>query len=142
MRPTLRLAPLAALAAVLLTGGLSASHAANCELPLKAHYSCSATFSDGGSSEYCIHTNAVIPGDGQFVLDEDQSRRFFCTCEAKGKAPGVRFGASTQRFFCRGDSVALAGKVTGSKLAGQGYDTSLGSGLRSMFTCRAVAACP
>jgi hypothetical protein len=141
VRTLLRLAPLATLAAIMIAGSPSASRAASCETPLKAHYRCSGTFDDGSSAEYCIHAYTVAPGDGAFIVDEDYNR-YYCTCEARGKAPSVRFGASTGKFFCSGgDGVALIGKASGSKLTGQGYATMFAPGVRSSFTCRADDTC-
>lgn len=141
MRTTLRRAPLAAVAAVLLTGSLSAAHA-NCELPLKARYKCTATYSDGGSSDYCLRPDVFTPGDGRFALIEEGGNAFYCSCDAKGRAPNVSFGASSQGFFCSGNYVAAAGKVRGSRITGQGYDTGVQDGIRSTFTCQAVDTCP
>ena len=138
MRPTLRLAPLAALAFLITTGSPSASQAGNCELQLKKHYKCSATYSDGGSSEYCLRAEASI-GGGLFALAEPSGGYFSCTCGPRGRAPNVEFGGAARDFVCGRDEIALAGKVTGSKLTGYGFDTS---GMRSTFTCRAVDTCP
>jgi len=142
MLRTLRIAPLAALAALLLTGNLSASHAASCESTLKARYACSASFDDGGSAEYCLSLDAGVPGDGKFVLYEAGSPTFYCTCQAKGKVPNPRFGSSSRDFFCASDYIALAGKTSSTRITGHGYGVAIFPGLRSSFTCRAVASCP
>ena len=141
MRTLLRALRLAALAAAAITATASSSYAATCETPLDAQYQCSGTYSDGSSGTYCIHAYVVAPGDGEFILDEDGVGRFYCTCEARGKAPNVRFGASTGSFFCSGDSVALIGKASGTRIVGQGYAAAFAPGTRSSFTCRAVDTC-
>ena len=137
MRTILRLAPLALLA-LLTTTGLSTAHAANCERSLKANYKCSATYSDGGSSEYCLRAEAGI-GGGLFALAEPSGGFFSCTCGPRGKAPDVQFGGAGRDFVCGRDEISLAGKVTGSRLTGYGFAPS---GLRSTFSCRAVETCP
>lgn len=142
MRTTLRTASLATLIATLLVGSLSSAHATSCEVPLKGRYKCSGTYSDGGTSEYCIRTDVITPGDGQFALYEENAATYLCTCDGKGRAPNVKFGGSSRDFFCGSGSVILSGKVSGSRLSGYGYNTSLGSGLRSAFTCQPVATCP
>lgn len=137
MRTRLHLATLAALAFLATTGSLSAAHAGNCERSLKAHYKCTATYSDGGSSEYCLRAETGI-GGGIFALAEPSGGFFSCTCGPRGRAPEVQFGGATRDFVCDRDDVVLAGKVTGSKLTGYGF----ASGMRSSFTCRAVETCP
>jgi hypothetical protein len=94
MRTTLRLVPLAALAFLITTGSLSASHASNCELRLKAHYKCSATFDDGGSSEYCLQAQAGI-GGGLFTLAEQSGG--FSSAPADPGARRPTFSSATQR---------------------------------------------
>jgi hypothetical protein len=89
-----------------------------------------------------LHLDAGIPGDGRFTLYEMGVLNFYCTCEARGKAPNVRFGASSHDFFCASEFIALSGKVAGSKISGHGYSVSLHPGVQSSFTCRAVATCP
>jgi hypothetical protein len=138
MRTTLRLAPLATLAFLIAAGSLSASHAANCDRQLQKNYKCSASYSDGGSSEYCLRSEADI-GGGLFALAEPSGGFFECTCGPRGKAPNVEFGGASRDFVCGRDGIVLAGKVTGSKLTGFGFGTS---GPRSTFTCRAVDTCP
>lgn len=134
---------IAALTALMLTAHLPA-YAANCEAPLRARYKCSGTFSDGQSGEYCIRTDVIVPGDGQFVLIEEEARRYFCTCQAKGKAPDVQFGAASRDFFCGADGAetSLAARVAGPRITGHGYNFDLSSGIRSAFTCQAVETCP
>lgn len=118
--------------------GFSAAHAANCERALKTHYECSATFSGGGSSEYCLRAEAGI-GSGLFALAEPSGGFFFCTCAPRGAAPNVEFGGAARDFVCSRDEIALSGKVTGSKIKGFGFFDA--SGMRSTFTCRAVDPC-
>jgi len=142
MRTTLRIAPLAALAVLLVTGNLSTAYAASCEAALKPHYKCTATFDTGDTADYCLSGYTDAPGDGKFALYEFGGSSFYCTCEAKGKAPGVRFGTSSRDFFCASGAIALAGKVSTTRLTGQGYSVGLYPGLRSSFTCQAVASCP
>mgnify|MGYP001429685596 CR=1 FL=1 len=145
MRPALRIAPVAALFALVTAGNPPAAHAGNCELALKPLYKCSASYSDGGSSEYCLRTDVRAPGDGQFLLVEDGGLAFSCTCEAKGRAPSIKFGASSRDFFCGGSEYqTLAGKVSATRISGQGFDitTSNSTLFRSIFTCQTVATCP
>lgn len=137
-----RVTLLAALAALTTTASPVASYAASCEAALKPRYKCTATYDGGGSAEYCLDLDAVIPGDGRFYLYESGGAGFYCTCEAKGKVPNVRFGTSSRDFFCGSDSIALTGKMSATRITGQGYNVSLSSGLRSSFTCQAVATCP
>lgn len=141
MRTKLRIGPVAALATLLVTGSLSASHAASCETALKARYKCTASFDIGGSAEYCLSLDAGVPGDGKFALYEAGSPNFYCTCEAKGKVANPRFGASRD-FVCTSDYVALTGKTSTTRITGQGYSVSVFPGLRSSFTCQAVSVCP
>lgn len=142
MRIILRIAPLAALAALLVTGDLCAAHAASCEAALQPRYKCTATFDDGGSSEYCLSGYTDARGDGQFALYELGGSSFYCTCAAKGKAPNVRFGISTRDFFCGSNATALSGRLSSTRITGQGYSIDQYPGLRSSFTCQAVATCP
>jgi hypothetical protein len=137
-----RLTNLAALAALLVGAVPSASFAASCETALKPYYSCTATFDSGDTATYCLTGYTDLPGDGQFALYEGGGSSFYCTCEAKGKAPGVRFGTSSRDFFCASDSIAVAGKMSPTRITAQGYSVDLYPGLRSSFTCQAVAACP
>lgn len=137
MRTTIRLAPLAALAFLIAAGSFSTSHAASCDRQLERHYKCSATYSDGGSSEYCLRAEAGI-GGGVFALFEPSGGFFSCSCGPRGRAPSVEFGGAARDFACRRDEIVLAGKVTGSKITGYG----LTPGVRSTFTCRAVDTCP
>jgi hypothetical protein len=132
----------AAVTALLLAATSTLARAATCELRLKSLYECSGTYSDGTSGNYCIHLDVGIPGDGKFALYEAGVPNFYCTCEAKGKAPNVRFGASSRDFFCASDFLALSATIAGGKISGHGYHASLFPGLRSSFTCRAVATCP
>jgi len=136
MRTILRPVLLAALAFSTTAGSFSASHAASCDVQLKKHYKCSATYSDGNSSEYCLRVEADN-GGGLFALAEPSGGFFLCSCGPRGKAPNVAFGGAGRDFVCLRDEIALAGKVTGSKLTGFGFGD-----LRSMFTCRAVDTCP
>ena len=143
MRTSFCIARLAALAALMMAGDLAPSYAASCELSLRAHYKCSATFDVGGSADYCTRTDVIAPGDGQFVLIEAEASVFHCTCEAKGRAPNVQFGGSSRDFFCGdGTDTSLVGRVTGSRITGQGYNATLTSEIRSVFTCQAVETCP
>ncbi len=142
MRSALHITTLAALAALITTASPSASYAASCEAALKPGYKCTATYEGGGSSEYCVQMQAILPGDGQFYLIEDGAVGFYCTCEAKGRAPNVRFGAASRDFFCGSGNLALSGKVSAGGISGQGYNPNFGSGLRTSFTCRAVDTCP
>jgi len=136
-----RIVPLAALAALLITTAPAVSHAASCELAFKAAaYRCSGTFDGGGSSQFCIRPDVNAPGDGVFALIENETLVFRCTCEAKGRAPNVQFGGASRGFFCLTPDTTLSGKVSGSRLTGQGYNPY--AGIRSTFTCQAVAACP
>lgn len=137
MRPTLRLAPLAALAFAIATGSFSVALASSCDQRLKQHYKCSATYDDGGSSEYCLRAEAGN-GGGVFALAEPSGGFFLCTCAPKGKAPNVEFGGGSRDFVCGRDGIVLAGKVSGSKLTGYADAPAI----RSAFTCRAVEACP
>jgi len=136
MRTIRRLALLAALAFLTTIGSLSASHAASCDQQLRKNYKCSATYSDGGSSEYCLRAEADN-GGGVFALAEPSGGFFLCSCGPRGKAPNIELGGAGRDFVCLRDDIALAGKVTGSKLTGFGF-----GGLRSTFTCRAVDTCP
>jgi hypothetical protein len=123
---------------LIATGSVAPSHAANCERSLRTHYQCTATYGDGGSSEYCLRAEASI-GGGLFALAEPSGDFFSCTCAPRGKAPNVEFGGAARDFACGRDEVVLAGKLTGSKLTGHGFAPN---GLRSAFTCRAVETCP
>jgi hypothetical protein len=137
MRTTLRLATLAALTFLTVIGSLSAAQASSCDERLKKHYKCSATYDNGGSSEYCLRAEAGN-GSGIFALAEPSGDFFLCSCAPKGKAPNVEFGGGGRDFVCRRDAIVLAGKVTGIKLTGYGSAPAL----RSEFTCRAVETCP
>ena len=137
MRTILRLATLAALAFSITTGSFSASHAASCDLKFKRYYKCSATFDDGGSTEYCLRAETGFTG-GVFALAEQSGGFFFCTCGPRGRAPYVEFGGASGDFICRRDEIVLAGKVSGTKLTGFGSTPDV----RSAFTCRAVETCP
>ncbi len=140
------MARLTALVALLMTGNFSPSYAANCEANLKPLYKCTSTFEDGGTVDYCLATsNVVIPNDGIFSLVADSTYYAGCTCETKGRPPDPRFGASSKDFFCsdNGTGTTSIGKLTGNKINGQVFNTTAGLlGLRSVFTCEAVAACP
>ena len=142
MRTMLRITSLAALAALLVTVDLAAAWAASCEAALKPRYKGTATFDDGGSAEYCLTGYTDAPGDGQFAVYELGGSSFYCTCAAKGKAPNVRFGTSSRDFFCGSTAVALSGKLSTTRMTGQGYSVDQYPGLRSSFTCQAVATCP
>jgi hypothetical protein len=142
MLAPLRIATLAALAALVVTGSLSVSYAATCETQLKGTYKCSATFDVGGSAEYCLRPYVETPGDGQFWLVEAETNSFYCSCDAKGRFPDVQFGASSRDFFCGSFSdIAFAGRASGGRITGQGY-TLDGGALRSAVSCQAVATCP
>jgi hypothetical protein len=137
MRSTLLLV-LAAVVGVALVSP-PAADAASCENALKAFYRCSATYDDGGTSEYCLETDLVTPGDGRFVLYVDLAG-FVCTCGARGKAPNVKYG-TTSTFVCGSQKVALTGKISGTRITGQGLSTVNSAGVRTTFTCRAVPSC-
>jgi hypothetical protein len=140
MRSRLLFALAAALVAALVIVAPSTSHAATCEAALRSKYRCSATFDDGSSSEYCLETDLLVPDDGRFLFYEDVAG-FACTCAPRGKAPGVKFGASAA-FICGSARAAMSGKVSGSRITGQAVDTRHSNGVRSTFTCRAVDSCP
>lgn len=143
MHPARRLTILAALAALLVGIDPSPSSAVSCEMALKPHYRCTAAYEGGGSSEYCVRMDAILPGDGHFYLIEDSGTGFYCTCAAKGKGANAKFGASSRDFFCGSDNLALTGKVSSRAVSGQGYAPySGGGGIRTSFTCQPVPTCP
>jgi hypothetical protein len=140
MSATFRIVRLALLAAAVMVGTFSTAHADNCEESLKTRYRCTGTYSGGGSSDFCIRTETGTPGDGLFNIVEEETLLYYCTCEAKGRAPKVEFSASSKDFFCGGYETPLVGKASGSRITGQGYHTP--SFTRSSFTCQAVETCP
>lgn len=141
----LRIAALVALAVSMTAGSPSASHARSCEDLIRERYKCTATYSNGDSSEFCMRTGpGSSAGDGQFAYLEDENLAYFCTCDVKGRAPNVQFGGSSRDFFCgsNGTNTAISGRISGGRITGQGYNYALSSGLRSSFTCQAVQTCP
>lgn len=131
---------LATVTALIMTGTLSSSHAANCEAALKPRYECTATFENGGSVNYCVTVDFASRTDGEFLMVADQTYYAFCTCKTTGTTPNMHFGAAKD-FFCTEDATntTSVGKATGNSMRGQSFNTSVG--VRSVFTCQAVTAC-
>ena len=96
------------------------------------------SFSTGAMSEYCLQLTNVIGAD--------PASRFFktnvtgpyprtCTCGAKGKAPGARYGENVT-YLCldRATDTVESGKITKKKITGQTFNVS--QNVRSKFTCK------
>lgn len=141
MQTSLIVASLATFTALIITGHLSPSYAANCEARLKPLYNCTATFDGGGSVNYCIAVDFEPRTDGEFLMVADNTYYAYCTCRATGASPNVDFGVA-RNFFCTEDATNTTsiGAATGNTIKGQSFNTSVE--IRSVFTCRATAACP
>jgi hypothetical protein len=140
MRSTFHIAFTAAVAALILTSGASSSHAATCETQLKPRYKCTASYDDGQTSEYCLTADVETPDDGKFWMVEALTVGFECACQAKGRAPNLDFGGSRDFLCISQPDLAVAGRVSGARMTGQGF--SLGFSVQSAFSCQAVETCP
>lgn len=141
MRTLLIRKSLAAFASLLVAGSWSLVYAANCETTIKPVYKCTATFENGGIVDYCVAVDFASRTDGEFLMVADQTYYAFCTCKATETTTTTHFGAARD-FFCTEDATNTisVGKVTGNKMKGQSFNTSVGA--RSVFTCQAAATCP
>jgi hypothetical protein len=140
MSSSFRVLRVAVSAAFILTADSSA-YAGNCETKLAAAYKCSARFEDESPAEYCLTTELDDPTDSIFVLVEENTYSYGCTCETNGNRPNLEFGDSSRDFFCGSyGHTFLVGRVAGNRITGQGYNQPVLR--RSVFTCQAVEACP
>jgi hypothetical protein len=118
--------------------------AVDCLAPLQATgWACHADLSTGETADFCLeHTNTfgADPAERTFKINSTGLHLSSCICGAKGKSPGVLFGAdkSILCFDPQSDTVTT-GRVSGKKIAGQ---TFVGSAdVRSLFSCRPDPSC-
>jgi hypothetical protein len=118
--------------------------AVDCLAPLQATgWACHADLSTGETADFCLeHTNTfgAEPAARTFKINSTGLHLSSCICGAKGKSPGVEFGADKSMlcFDPQADTVTTA-RVSGKKIAGQSF---LGSAdVRSLFSCRPDPSC-
>jgi hypothetical protein len=106
-------------------------------------YQCTATFEQYPSQTFCAETREHLPNYGFFTFTEDNIYVSSCSYGAEGDPPNTVFGVSTD-FFCHGQNTGMAqvGRVAGDTIEGQAYWLNVVGGVRSVFTCQAVATCP
>lgn len=120
------------------------SAAGDCFGPLEANgkWACTAELSSGTTVDYCLNVTGSAGSGPTRSFDMVTTGPYprTCSCGAKGKGAGARFGqdASYLCFDALTDT-AESGKISKKKITGQTYNVS--ENLRGKFTCKVDPAC-
>lgn len=125
--------------------GDRAAAAGDCLGPLGDNlgWSCSAALSSGTTVDYCLqltNTFGADPAERFFKLNVTGPFPRTCSCGAKGKAPGARYGEAAD-YLCldRATDTVESGKISRKKITGQTFNVS--QNLRSKFSCKVDPTC-